>query len=399
MAKTLKELTDLAQKIRKKTQTTKKQSSWKGLVDDAGSKSKVVSSDFETAKYFLRPDTSQSDYNDLKTSGEFIKAMANNVGQKAMSEGTDTAGGYSVPAEFIRQIVRMQRDIDGLSNIVRNVQTSSDQVDFTLQTGGTSVNEIAENTAITKSDSSVARVSLTLRKIAGLSEQSLELFNDSATNPSMAQMVIQELADDLVVHKNQRIISGSGSGQAQGLTAFLINKTDSTAAKRKLKYVFVKIGEDVGTATTSFTRADLWKIVAALDPAYNRPRNVFLMSRKTFQNVFGSESDKQGTFLGTALNTGQPTRMQIFGYRVYVSDQITDNYSPGNNMATDSKGGVIMFGDPQEYAAATNGNREVATDTSGDRFDKYMIGFRVLERWDGRPLRVNGWSTGWFDAS
>jgi HK97 family phage major capsid protein len=137
---------------------------------------------------------------------------------RALSTGSDSDGGYLVPAQAMPEFIEMfraeavcirmgARVIDGLTGA---------PVTFTRQTGGATAYWVGENKEITESALTVGELKMIPKKVAALTKLSNELIRLS--NPGAEALVRQDFAVALGLAVDVATLRGSGSeNQPQGI--------------------------------------------------------------------------------------------------------------------------------------------------------------------------------------
>lgn len=145
--------------------------------------------------------------------GEVIRAMALGTSnpdiRASLSEGTDSAGGYTVPTQLLRQV------IDAMRN--RTVVIQAGAVTVPLETLKTSIARLAtdpaaswraENGAVGESDPTFEKVEFVARSLAVLVKVSRELLEDSV---NLDQALMQAFAGAMAVELDRVALFGSGT--------------------------------------------------------------------------------------------------------------------------------------------------------------------------------------------
>lgn len=241
-----------------------------------------------------------------------------NAEGKAMTEGTNSQGGYLVRPQVERQIV-LAREYD---NVLRglcsklNVTTNSislDQLGLTTTAGW--VAELAtkpESTGMT-----LATVTASVFTAAGLATVSNQLLADS--NPAVDGLVTDDLAKRLVALEEAAFINGTGTGQPLGIL------------------------NTPGIGATSLTATDVLSLldaildaVAAVETGHGAP-SAILMHPRTWTRILKSR-DAQGAYYIDPTGGPQDPRTglrgpvkSLWGYPVVTSNRIPTNLGTGTN--------------------------------------------------------------------
>jgi HK97 family phage major capsid protein len=125
---------------------------------------------------------------------------------KAQSEGTTTAGGFTVPDPLSSELIYLREQFGIARQNCRIYPMSSDVLNVPNATASTTVYYPGENTAITASDMTFAQVNLVAKKPSVLTQVSKELAEDSIIDfgatlaRDMAYVLAKE--EDRVVFNN-----------------------------------------------------------------------------------------------------------------------------------------------------------------------------------------------------
>jgi len=372
----------------------------KQLDDALKSRDKVLSNDDSVKNhiYLGNKEINSHDYQDLKVANDFLKDVLRG---KAMSEGTDTAGGYAVPTEFNNQLIRAQRYVEGLYQDVMTVPIATDSMDFQLDNGTVTVAKISENTDITTSDAVLRRSTLTLYKYAGITEQSNELLSDQRLNPTITNWLIEQFAVALGQNKDKNLVGGDGVGDPQGLNALRAINTDNTPQKLAAKIPAILLGTK-GSAFSDWSPANVRKAIRGLAAGYRQSGRLgWIMTSATLDAIAGFADDKDYHFLQFTRNSDPQLRgrFTLMGYPVYETDQIAVN-TTAPAIATNNKASYLYFGDLDSLILGNSTDaRRVDTDSSGKYFSKDQTALRVIERTGNIVGQLKGWVTVYWDHS
>jgi len=278
--------------------------------------------------------------------GDFSKEM------RALSVGTDTAGGFTVPDEFLRQLVSIMT----LDAVMRPISTIIQTSSGTLSIPVNSVHGVgywkAEAAAYVDSDETFAEVTLTPYKATTLIKVSEELINDSAFN--LEQFLAREFGRRIAALEDTAFVAGTGSGQPTGVVGG--STLGVTAA-----------------ATNAITADELVDLQYALARQYRRNAR-FMMHDSTVKAVrklvTGVSGDK--TYLwAPGLSASEPDR--LLGYPIVVSNDMDE-------IATSKK--VVLFGDFSYYYIAER--QSISMQILRELYaGNGQLGFRLFRRVDG----------------
>ncbi|WP_407280120.1 phage major capsid protein [Aromatoleum evansii] len=145
--------------------------------------------------------------------GEYVRAMAVGTSnleiRAALAEGTDSAGGYSVPRGLMAQLIDRMR--------AKTVCVQAGALTVPLETNVTSIARLAsdpsagwraENAAVAESDPTFEGVTFTARSLAVLVKVSLELLQDSV---NIEEALMTAFAGSLAGEVDRVALFGSGT--------------------------------------------------------------------------------------------------------------------------------------------------------------------------------------------
>ena len=271
---------------------------------------------------------------------------------KALSEGTDSAGGYLVPEEFRGEIIRWAPELSELYRSARVIPVVSDSGKMPKAASGISMSwDEGENADFDESDPTFGQITWTAHRMNAITKTSRELVNDS--NPKIVKVITDLFSEAVAEERDKMIAIGSGSSQPKG--------------------IYSETGIDSVAVGGSITYAKLVEIKYTLKRRYLRGAR-WVMNTTNLRRISALTDDNGQPLISNALLVdGVPT---ILGKAYGVQDDIPDH--------------TIFFGDLSKYYWF---DREVmgieATTSGGDAFRKHQLWIKVWERCDGK-LALNG---------
>ncbi|MCP8970566.1 phage major capsid protein [Ectobacillus ponti] len=279
--------------------------------------------------------------------------------ERAMSAGTNTAGGYTVPQGFYNKLIEALKFYGGMRDVANVIQTEMGNalpipsVNDTSQVGAI----VAENTAVTQQDVTFGQVTLNAYKYTSkLILVSMELLQDSAFN--LEDYLAKALGVRIGRIHNTHFTTGTGTSQPQGVvTGATLGTTGATGQ------------------TTSIVYDDLIELEHAVDIAY-RPNAQFMMHDSTLKSLKKLKDSYGRPLWLPGLAFKEPDT--INGYK----------YTLNNDMATMAASAKSMlFGDFSNYWI-----RDVLGITLVRFNEKYMdsgqVGFVAFARADGKLVNA-----------
>ena len=265
--------------------------------------------------------------------------LPSDVQKRDLTAGTNNAGGFSVatdmrPQDFIGML-RNAMVIDGLGT--RMLSGLIGQVAIPKQSGAATAYWVAENSAPTESQQTLAQVTMTPKTVGAFTDISRRLLLQSSID--VENMVQSDLAQVLGLAIQQAAISGTGaSNQPTGLLTAI---TPSV------------IGGANGLAPTWQNMIDLEAAVATANA------DVGSMAYLTNAKVRGKLKSTQ-KFSGT---NGQPVWDQgntpINGYRAAITNSVPSNLTKGTSSGVAS---AILFGNFQDLIIGMWGSLDLMVD-------------------------------------
>ncbi len=301
---------------------------------------------------------------ELRAANYGINLRSGSLEVRALSKGTNTAGGHTVPVAFASEIEKQLKYYSEIRNVAKVLTTDSGaDLDYPRVSDISNVAAIVgeAGSIATNVDPTFDKVTVKAWKYASPTVLvSLELLQDSAVD--IEALLADLLAERMARGQEAHFIGGNGTTQPEGL--------NSVSASVELAS---------GNALTFDKVIDL---VHSVDRAY-RSNSAFLMHDTTLAQLRKVKDDNNNYIWQPSVQVGEPDR--IFGYPVYVSNQLEP--WAANIDETDK---IMLFGDMSKYLI-----RDVGPSLSVARLDQlYMatgqIGFVLLMRTDGRYIGHTG---------
>lgn len=291
----------------------------------------------------------------------FFKALFagdhNAIVTKALSEGTDSAGGYTVPTEFLARIIEKRKAMVSIRNLATVISMGSNSMEIPTEANDVTDYWVGENTAITASDPSFGQAILLPTLHTVLVKASRQLLADN--NVNMLDYLARVIANRLRRGEDGKFVAGTGTAQPKGFRQYSISAGTSQAS-------------------TSLAYDDLVNLMLALPEGYRETANGFITSDAGLGAIMKIKDD-QGRPIIVMDAQKQGTNIYLFGKPVVVNNNIPSNLGTGTDETE------IWFGDLSYYII---GDREdVSTEYStvaGEAFEKHQAFLKVYHRLDGR---------------
>ena len=297
----------------------------------------------------------------------FEKEIFDNTRMRAMSAGTDSAGGYIVPTVFVNELIEMLRAesiVNALGATVLSGLTGS-PVEIPKQTGGATAYWVAENADITASDLTLGQVSLTPKAVAAIVKLSNRLLNLS--NPSAEAMVRRDVAQALALAIDLAALRGTGSGSQP------IGIANTSGINT------VAIGTNGGNFTFDYA-ADMVDELAKDNAAKGKlgfAMHPTIAKKLKKTRIPQYSGDTGGEWI--MLPMSDSNLADALGYGFKLTTQIPVNLTKGSS----SDCSEVYFGNWQELLIGEWGGLEImASNETSDAFQKNQTWVRVIQEVD-----------------
>jgi len=239
------------------------------------------------------------------------KWLSDNGHLKSQTEGTDSAGGYTVPNIVSSDLIWLREMYGVARRNSRIYPMSSDTLLVPSATASTTVYYASEATAITASDITFGQVSLAAKKLAVLTIASKELGEDTVIDLGAA--LARDMAYAIAKEEDNACFNGDGSGTYGSITGILRAVYGLNATKANIAGVVLGAALS-GASFSNFTLANFQAMVAKL-PTYADNAKWYMHKDLFFNGV----ADKLIALGGNAIldiqnaYTSAPT---LFGYPI-----------------------------------------------------------------------------------
>jgi HK97 family phage major capsid protein len=261
-------------------------------------------------------------------SGEAFDRWTESVGEKAMTQGTGSAGGFLVPDQVSADVLDLRSQRAVLRSLIPTVQVDSDTLRIASVTGGLTAGWVAELATKPSQDMTFGEISTNVFTVAGLAVVSNQLLRNS--NPSIDRLVNRDLALRIGNVEEIAIIAGSGTGQPQGiLNTSGVNTVALTS-----------------TAVLDLLDAIVDAITAIYTNYFGGPNAIVMHPRTWARLVKARESATSASYIVGAPSGAQPRRSNsdvpgysggqvprgdLFGVPVYTTANVPTNLGGTTN--------------------------------------------------------------------
>lgn len=311
----------------------------------------VPESQRETAVVATATATPEAQYRDAFWN--YIRRGAQAGEYRAMSVGSDTYGGYTVPDEFRRQLIQGLDELNVMRGLATTITSSSGTLTMPTLTTHASATWKTEAEAYAETTPAFSEVTFSAHKATALIKVSEELLNDSAF--PLEQWIAGEFARALAELEETAFVVGTGSGQPTGVVG------GSTLGK-------------TATATNAITADELMDTYHALGRGYRR-RASWLMhdsTKKAIRKLVTGVSGDKTYIWQPGLASGEPD--MLLGQPVYTSPDMAE-IGTGNKVA--------IFGDLSYYYIVDR--QSISIQRLNELYaGNGQVGFRIFKRTDGK---------------
>src|SRR5215203_814571 len=284
--------------------------------------------------------------------------VAKDYRKKGQSVAVNADGGYLVPVSIADSIIQKRTQLSGFRRLATTIANLPAQFDLPTEATKPTAYWVAEGAPITESKSTFGRKRLTLNKVAGLVTFTYESLKDTAVNPSLQNLVEQQLAFVITQEENNAIVNGDGSDKPYGFRS-----SDITPLS------LVQEGDTLGYTDLTQLRRKL--------PAAYRQYGVFVTSSNGALAMENVRDGNNNPIWRDGLTEDSPTR--VLGRPVVEVDEIPATLGAGSDETE------IWYIDPSFYYLGTGEAMRVDWGTSDDDFDRDQVKLRVIDRIAGRP--------------
>ena len=272
--------------------------------------------------------------------------------RNALSVGVNEDGGFTVPDEFERSLIKSLEENNIFRRLAHVIKTSSGTRKIPIANDTLEASWIDEGTPITEGTTAFAQATLSAYKMGKLIRVSNELLNDSAFN--IAAYIAERFGNTMGRAEEKAFIAGDGDKKPTGVLAGA--EAGATAASQ-----------------TAITFDEIFKLYYSLKAPY-RSKAAFICNEDLLLQIMMLKDGQSNYIWKPALDVGKPDT--ILGRPIYTS-----GYMP--TVAAGQK--VMVFGDFSYYWIADRGERTfkrlnelyAASD---------QVGFVTTQRIDGKLI-------------
>jgi len=232
----------------------------------------------------------KKDFSGLEKKEKFVKlfkAIYKNDQEtiKALNEGTDSAGGYLVDDEFIKEILVMIEEYGVVRKYATVLKTSSDSVRMPKSLNKVAVSWVNENAAIPETSATFGEVTITIKKMAAIVTLTNELIEDADVD--LIDFLFDLFAEAIALEEDKQGLAGDGT-----VFTGVLNDTDANIV--------------VCGASFSATTADHLRSMISAVPRSARRGGKFFMAEDIWA-VIQKLKDSNGNYIADQVGAGLTT--------------------------------------------------------------------------------------------
>jgi len=280
--------------------------------------------------------------------------------EKALSEGSDAAGGYLVPDDFRSEVIMRTNELSVLYPRCKRFTTGRDSIKVpNLATDVTMSWDEAENADFDESDPVFGQTSFTIHRCNAITKTSRELVADSAVN--IVDLLTTLFADAISRERDKMVVIGDGSTQPEG--------------------IFSATGVTTVSSIGAVTYAKLLEIDENIAEEYRRDPSLCWITNQTVRRyVRGLTDDNSRPILERPMERGAP--YTLLDHPLLINPNVPAGY--------------LALGVLNKYWIMDREQVGIESTTSGgEAFRKHQIWLKVWERWDGKLVqKTSSWCIG-----
>lgn len=320
-------------------------------------------------KHGVFPETTPEDMKGLSKTqrvNKFIRAVATGdvATQKALSEGTTTAGGFLVPEEFRLDILRVAEQYGLVRRYANVFPTSLDTINLAASNAENTVSWTTESNQITETTASFTSPTINVRKLAGITAMSSELFNDEKAN--LLAFLAGVFGEDIAKKEDQAALIGDGTSTYGSYTGLLnFASTNLQAA------------QSGATSYQNFTPDDYLDLIYQAGMTEGaRSGGAYVIHPTVFAAIRKAKASGSGEYV-VQMPIDPNTPPSLWGYPVLVSQAMPSTDASATKFVGFGNFKRLYFADRQQMQLTVGSEGTVG---SNNLFEKDMLALRVTNR-------------------
>jgi len=294
----------------------------------------------------------------------FLKAVTvgDQLSARALSEGTDSAGGYLVPEEFRAEVMRVVEKHGIARRRCSVLPMKTDTLKVPKLTSSVTVYWPAEGAKITASQPAFGLVTLAAKECAGITPATSQLLEDAGVD--IVDFLSTIFGEALAKEEDKQVLAGTGSPITGLLGSGDVNVVTMGAGK---------------TAFSDITADNLLDLIDAVDSGTEDGAQFYM--HKNILTYIQKLKDSQGNYIWHAPMGNKPATIWGYPYTLTGVMPAAADSGAGKKFVAFGNLRYVLFGDRKRMTVDV---AKEATVGSDNLFEKNMQALRVIERLDAQ---------------
>lgn len=290
--------------------------------------------------------------------GALRHAPVSETGERLINSTTDSEGGYLVNPEFSTELIRLIAQVGVYRRLARVITMKTNELNIGEVAAGVTVYWVGENVAITASQPTYGRVTLTAKILGGLIKAPESWLEDAS--PEQSQLLVDLFVEAIAAEEDAVGFRGDVSGLGSAFNGILF--ASGTVPKVM----------DAGDISFTNVNPDYLLDMQTTVPDGARTGAIYIMSPTVFDYVRKTK-DNNGNYIFQPPTQGQPGTIWGRGYE--LSEQMPQMSDTAANTPFIAYGNVkyLLLGDRKRITVRSS-------DVAGDAMEKVQVWTRVHER-------------------
>jgi len=248
---------------------------------------------------------------------------------------TDAQGGYALPEELRREIIRLEHEISPLRQICSVVQSETTDVKQLVSTGAAASGWVGETTSRSQTDSpDLAQRTGTFGEVYARPRVYQHMIEDAFYN--VEDWLISEIAREFAEEEGVAFLSGNGTNKPVGILNGLTLTASASANDNTGVYQVLNTGVNNALGSTDAGIIEFLRTVVKSMRTGYLPGCRWVMNRATHHALVNLKNSDGEYFLQRDLTAAMADR--LFGYPITIDENMDD-------IDEAAASAPIMFGD------------------------------------------------------
>ena len=310
--------------------------------------------------------------NAKKTMGNFFKALAkcHNEGDIAqvktayLNEGTDAEGGYMVPVEFAREVLRIATESGVVRKYARIIPMGTDTKNISTITNTITAYWTDEGGEYTGSKPTVWQCQLIAYKVTALVSATNELIEDNMTDQEVWSLMSELIGEKIAEFEDENVLVAS-------------SKFTSILADTNVNITSMSTGQEFADITYDY----LIDVIRSVPMKFKKGQPRWFMSQDIVKYI-EKLKDNQGQPIMHAtrsLRDGQ-IETSLLGYPIEIVDAMPGDATSGASKA------FVIFGDLKNWAFGDRRQLSLSVGYTSGNWEKDIQSLKANERIAGKII-------------